>query len=263
MQRDLKNSDLKNRSAFGSAAVVSVAGFCFLLLSAGLGASGASAQNSGAAKSSVANANAGESPAAGPQPQKPTPTARTTQATTGPKKKPQQTANQASGAGARYYFIEFRSRLAESYGHAYITFGRVDAKGKIIQSEVAGLHPATESVLPWLIGHIIPVPSETGASDGDLEEIYVSARYRVPLSEADYTRTVAFIKKLQASNPLWHASLNNCIGFLKDVAKFMGLRTPLSTVVYPEVFVNNLREMNESPDHSAKTLLPRMQWGIQ
>jgi len=152
--------------------------------------------------------------------------------------------------------------VAESYGHAYLVYGRVDGNGTIIQSQVAGLHPFSESVFPWLIGHLIPVPAETGASDGDLEELYVSARYRVLLSEADYVKTAAYIKKQQANNPLWHASLNNCIGFLKDVAHFMGLQTPLSTLVYPEVFVNNLREMNESPDHMAKTFIPRVQWGI-
>jgi hypothetical protein len=141
-------------------------------------------------------------------------------------------------------------------------YGRVDGNGTIIQSQVAGLHPFGESVWPWLIGHIIPVPSETGASDGDLEELYISARYRVLLSEADYIKTVAYIKKLQATNPLWHASLNNCIGFLKDVAQFMGLETPLSTLIYPEVFVNRMREMNENPDHFATTLIPKVQWGI-
>ena len=122
---------------------------------------------------------------------------------------------------------------------------------------------APESVIPWLLGHVIPVPSETGASDGDMEEMYISARYRVLLNEGDYRKTVAFIKDLQAKNPYWHATLNNCIGFLKDVAKFMGLQAPASTLSYPEVFVKNLREMNEDPDHQAKTLIPRLQWGVQ
>ena len=156
--------------------------------------------------------------------------------TPGPKKKPISAARQSGPI--RYYFIEFRARLAESYGHAYLVHGRVDEKGLIIRSEVAGLHPFGESVLPWLIGHIIPVPAETGASDGDLEEMYISARYRVLLSEAAYNDIAAYIKKQQANNPLWHAGLNNCVGFLKDVASYMGLKTPISSWFYPEVFVN-------------------------
>ena len=248
-----------DRSDFLTAAVSTAAGFCFLVLAAGLSASGAHAQAANATR--FANAG-GDPPTAGTLPQRPALTARTTRPPTGSKKKPQQPPA-SKGRPERYYFVEFRARMAESYGHAYLTYGRVDGKGQIIQSSVAGLHPFTESVLPWLIGHIIPVPSETGASDGDMEEMYVSARYRVLVNEDDYRQTVAFIKELQAKNPYWHASLNNCIGFLKDVAKFMGLRTPVSTLSYPEVFVKNLREMNEDPDHQAKTLIPRLQWGVQ
>jgi len=286
---------LMNRCGLRSATVIAVAG-CSLLfaLSVVVGISSASAQiagtgqgqqGQGASRSAGASQNAGGSPNAGTTrttsgaktklannasseqsafdalPQKPGAAARAQQPPTAPKKKPQKSA--AQQPSARYYFVEFRARLAESYGHAYLTYGRVDGKGTIIQSQVAGLHPYSESVFPWLIGHIIPVPSETGASDGDMEEMYISARYRVLLSEPEYVRTVAYIKQLQATNPLWHASLNNCIGFLKDVAHFMGLETPLSTLVYPEVFVNRLREMNESPDHMATTLVPRVQWGLQ
>src|SRR5215510_15541167 len=60
----------------------------------------------------------------------------------------------------RPYYIDFRARTAASYGHAFIWYGRVGQKAV----EVAGLHPATESVVPYILGHVIPVPSETGAS---------------------------------------------------------------------------------------------------
>src|SRR5262245_36404692 len=242
-----------NRSGVWAAAVSIAAGFCFVLHASGPGASEASAQSVGTNRTRIANVNVVEPPTAR--------TGRATQPSTAPKKKPAQAARQSGPI--RYYFVEFRARLAESYGHAYLVHGRVDEKGLIIQSEVAGLHPFGESVLPWLIVHIIPVPSETGASDGDMEELYISARYRVLLSEAEYRDVAAYIKKKQASNPLWHAGLNNCVGFLKDVASYMGLKTPISSWFYPEVFVNQLRELNESPDHTVKTMFPRLQWGIQ
>ena len=46
-----------------------------------------------------------------------------------------------------------------------------------------------------MVGHILPVPSETGASDGDLEMEYITARYRIMLSAADYTAVVAKIRR--------------------------------------------------------------------
>ena len=78
------------------------------------------------------------------------------------------------------YYVDFRARTAASYGHAFVWYGRTDQQAV----EVAGLHPASESVIPYILGHIIPVPSETGASYGDLDEQYLTASYRVLMDEA-------------------------------------------------------------------------------
>src|SRR5260370_12727574 len=152
-------------------------------------------------------------------------------------------ATPAAPAGDKYY-IEFRSRYAMSYGHSFVVFGRGAAPGKKIDpKQIAGLHPASDSQLPWLIGHVVPVTSETGASEGDTEEIYVSARYRVVLNKAEYDKVVGFIRKLQASSPAWHAEIYNCNAFVADIAKFMGLKTPTS-MVFPKEFMTQLRELN-------------------
>jgi hypothetical protein len=161
------------------------------------------------------------------------------------------------------YFIEFRARAAKSYGHAYVIYGTVNSRGKIIKGEIAGIHPATESVVPWLVGHLVPVPSETGASDGDSEDIYTTARYRIMLSEPEYRKVSAYIKHLKATSPSWHAVLYNCVSFIKDIAVAMNLKTPMGNVTYPEVFVNNLREMNTRPDGAAVTSVPYGQWGVE
>ncbi|MBF9232287.1 hypothetical protein [Microvirga alba] len=157
------------------------------------------------------------------------------------------------------YFIEFRARYALSYGHTFAMFGRLNARGEIIQREVAGLHPAGNSPVPWMIGHVVPVASETGPSDGDLEEKYVSARYRLVLKEAEYTKLTAFIKKLQASSPLWSAVAYNCNAFVADIAKFMGLETPSSTLLYPADFINKLRDLNVGRERAASTEAPPVQ----
>src|ERR1700674_5644616 len=143
------------------------------------------------------------------------------------------------------YFVDFRSRTAASYGHAFLWYGRLTASGKVHEIEVAGLHPATDSPIPYIIGHIFPVPSETGKSYGDLDEQYLTASYRVYLSESDAKQVFAYIQHLQATSPLWLASVYNCTAFLADVAHFMGMKTPSApTWMYPETFVNTLRELN-------------------
>lgn len=148
----------------------------------------------------------------------------------------------SAGNSAKPYFIEFRARSAYNYGHTFLVHGRVGQK--ITARDVVGLHPATESPVPWMIGHIIPVVSETGASDGDYEDQYVIARYRILLSEAEYRPILAHLRKMQRSSPIWHAVLYNCNAFVGDVAKYMGLKAPFNTMQMPKEFINDLKTMN-------------------
>jgi hypothetical protein len=147
---------------------------------------------------------------------------------------------QPQTASKGMYYVDFRARTAASYGHAFVWYGRADSK----QIEVAGLHPASESVIPYLIGHVLPVPSETGKSYGDLDDDYLTASYRVYMNEAEAQRVFAYIKHLQSSSPLWNAATYNCVAFIQDIARYMGLRVPGNHLLYPEDWVNRLRELN-------------------
>jgi hypothetical protein len=149
------------------------------------------------------------------------------------------------------YFFEFRARSAASYGHMYVLYGQVNGRGEIVRSDIAGLHPAGDandcdncSIGPWILGHFIFVPSETGASDGDLEEKYVTARYRVMVDAATYKRVSAYISKLKADKPLWNAIVNSCVTFVNDIAENMGLKTPQTLFVEPKDYVESLRDLN-------------------
>jgi hypothetical protein len=147
------------------------------------------------------------------------------------------------------YFIEFRARSAHNYGHTFLVHGRVGQR--ITKRDVVGLHPATESPLPWMIGHIIPVPSETGASDGDDEDAYIIARYRVYLSEAEYKPVLAKMREWQGSTPLWHAGVYNCNAFVGSVARHMGLQSPNPAAGHlqlPKNFINELKSVNGARD---------------
>jgi hypothetical protein len=137
------------------------------------------------------------------------------------------------------YYVDFRARTAASYGHAFVWYGRADRK----QIEVAGLHPAGD-VLPYMLGHLIPVIAETGKSYGDLDEQYLTASYRVYMTEAQAQDVFAFIKRLQASSPVWNAGTWNCVAFIQTIALRMGLRIPVNHLLYPEDWVNQLRTLN-------------------
>ncbi len=160
-------------------------------------------------------------------------------------------APKAKSTAGKSYFVEFRARSAATYGHMYVLFGQVNGRGEIVRSDIAGLHPAGDanncencSVVSWTLGHFLFVPSETGASDGDLEEKYVADRYRVMVDAAEFKRVSAYIKKLRAENPQWNALWRNCVSFARDIAVFMDLKTPAFIWMEPKSFVESLREMN-------------------
>ncbi|WP_043160762.1 hypothetical protein [Bradyrhizobium sp. Ai1a-2] len=136
------------------------------------------------------------------------------------------------------YYVDFRARTAASWGHAFVWYGKTSEQAV----NVAGLTPAGDTAA-YVIGHMTLVPSETGASYGDLDPEYLTANYRVYLNEADAQRVFAYIKKLQANSPVWNAETFNCTGFIGEIASFMGLKVP-HRWQRPEEYVNNLKAMN-------------------
>src|SRR5690349_7011353 len=165
----------------------------------------------------------------------------------------QNTRGAVATSGSGQYYFEFRSRQAWDYGHTFVVFGRVgEAPSK---NNVAGLSPKGDDPQMWLMGHYVPVPSDTGWTDGDLEDKYITARYRVLVSKEQYDRTVAYIRQLQAKSTTWSVELYNCNAFVGDIANFMGLKAPSSTWIYPKVFVSNMRKINTGHPEAANELV--------
>jgi hypothetical protein len=143
----------------------------------------------------------------------------------------------ASSAKGPYY-VDFRARTAASWGHAFVWYGKSSERAV----EVAGLTPAGDTT-QYILGYITWVPSETGASYGDLDPDYLTAHYKVYLSEADAKRVFAYIKHLKEHSPVWSAEVSNCTAFIGDIANFMGLKTP-PRWIRPEKYVNELKSLN-------------------
>lgn len=157
---------------------------------------------------------------------------------TGSRPAPQATRRSVARTEKGPYYVDFRARTAASWGHAFVWYGKTSERAV----EVAGLTPAGDT-WTYVLGYFTWVPSETGASYGDLDPDYLTASYRVYLNEADAKRVFAYIKKLQASSPVWNAETTNCTGFIGDIAEYMGLKVP-NRWQRPENFVNSLKEIN-------------------
>jgi hypothetical protein len=219
---------------------------CALAISAGLEISSAQAQTiiaeepspvttgsaiANAAPAASAPAPAAEAPAAAPE------------VTLNPVEVHPGKPTEAAPDPSRPYFIEFRARAAYNYGHAFVVHGKVGEP--ITKRSVVGLHPAGESPVPWMIGHLVPVPSETGWSDGDVgyNDKYITAKYRVYLTEAEYRVLLAKMRQMQASSPVWSATMYNCVAFVGDIAAFLGMQHPFHWVM-PKEYIQGIRAMN-------------------
>jgi hypothetical protein len=165
----------------------------------------------------------------------------------------QNTGTAAATSGSGEYYVEFRSRQSWDYGHTFVVFGRVGETPR--KSNVAGLSPKGDDPQMWVMGHYVPVPSDTGWTDGDLEDRYITSRYRVLMNKAQYDRVVAYIRQLQAEHTTWSVELYNCNAFVADIGRFMGLRVPSSSWIYPRIFVNNLRKINTGHPEAANELV--------
>jgi hypothetical protein len=162
----------------------------------------------------------------------------TSEASVESKSAPQSTRKLGMSSAKGPYYVDFRARTAASWGHAFVWYGKTSER----EVEVAGLTPAGDT-LTYVLGHLTLVPSETGASYGDLDPQYLTANYRVYLDEPDAKRVFAYIKKLQASTPVWNAETFNCTSFIGNIADFMGLKVPLRWQ-RPEDYVNRLKAIN-------------------
>jgi len=157
--------------------------------------------------------------------------------------------------GEKPYFVEFRARNALTYGHASVVFGKLDTNGKLPVNDtgildpslvqISGLHPATNDPKQWAKGHAVPVPAETGPSDGDFEDAYVTARFQINLTEQEFHKLVAIVQRHKASYAYWYAPnyAANCLGYIGSIAKAMGLRVPTVPTI-PKQYVQQLKALN-------------------
>ncbi|HWV52078.1 hypothetical protein [Pseudorhodoplanes sp.] len=168
----------------------------------------------------------------------------------GPNREPIKIPVNASGcksvrAPGKPYFVEFRSRTAVSYGHTFVVHGRLGEGNRYASYQIAGLHPKGDDPNVYMQGMMVPVESETGPSWGDEDEQYLTARFCVTLTEAEYRKALAYIKTLQATKKTWHATTYNCNAFAADIARHIGLDSPNPNMYLPQAFITRMADLNK------------------
>jgi len=155
----------------------------------------------------------------------------------------------ATATATDRYYIDFRVAQIGAYGHSYVAYGRLNARGKPADAHYADLHPMGNYFI-MAMGHVLPVPANT-VWDPDVLKLPVASSYMRPLNAAQYARLQVALREAQArKQPYWNAITNNCNHFIGELAQAVGLRVP-SDFQLSYMFVPALRRMNERSEGAA------------
>lgn len=159
-------------------------------------------------------------------------------------------AKPTAAASPNGYYIEFRVAQIGTYGHSYVKYGRLNARGQPADSHYADLHPMGNYAV-MMLGHVLPVPANT-EWDPDVLKLPIASSYRRNLNAAEYRKLLAALQQARANKQrTWNAVSNNCNHFVAALAKAVGLRAP-DDFQLSYTFVPALRELNEPGSSAAK-----------
>ncbi len=139
------------------------------------------------------------------------------------------------------YFVDFRSRPGYLFGHSYIVYGRLDERGRPVNTHLAGIYPI-DGQAGLILGSVLPVRASVRGVKDDYKE-RPSNSYRRRLDAAQYARLVRVVGGLKKSEREWDLLFKNCNDFSIAVAKGMDMTTPPSWLM-PYYFVDGLRLLN-------------------
>lgn len=141
------------------------------------------------------------------------------------------------------YFVDFRARPGGVFGHTYVVYGRMDARGRILQPTYAGLYPGGPFSQTVLLA-VLVVPGKVSTEPADHKHV-AKLVYRRRLSPSSYARLERAVQAQRKTPQAWDLLLYNCNSFAAEVANAIGLHTP-PTLEFPTDFVRDLYMMNRS-----------------
>jgi hypothetical protein len=150
------------------------------------------------------------------------------------------------------YYIEFRAARIGTYGHSYVVYGRLNARGEPADFHYTDRHPVGNYGL-MALGHVLPVPANT-TWNPEVLQLPVSSSYRHRLTAGQYQNLVRAVRLAQAEKaPTWNAIANNCNHYAAVLARAAGLKAPANLQLSYD-FVPTLRDMNtHSASDTART----------
>ena len=143
------------------------------------------------------------------------------------------------------YYIEFRSRWLNVYGHTYIVYGRLDDAGKPVDQHFVALYP--QGGFAGLAAGSLPVavPGTTLPVWGD-SQLSSIATYRQPITAVQYAKILEFVYETRSKPISWNLYAQNCNHFAGELARHIGLRAPDVGFQLTPNYIKELENLNRS-----------------
>jgi hypothetical protein len=141
---------------------------------------------------------------------------------------------QAAGRDTGYY-VEFRARPSQAFGHSYVQVGRDDGTGRSRPTLTAGLYPKSSKAVFDTVGKVTRTAPDLRSQP--------TVAYKVAVSRETYRTTGAYLART-ANNQRYDLIGENCNHLVGRVAAKLGLADPGDHADLPENYVRSLRSRN-------------------
>jgi len=139
-------------------------------------------------------------------------------------------------------FVEFHGEFNYFPGNTSLIYGTLNRDGTPLKYTYVSHEPAG-GVFGLVLGSIIPFPSNYNGYSWD-KSSPPATKYRVLLTDKEYRKLDAFIKRERKDRKIFWLYTQNCVRFVRDAARAIGLKAPEGTFVLPPTYVNMLSWYN-------------------
>jgi hypothetical protein len=143
----------------------------------------------------------------------------------------------------RGYYVEFRARTDNEFGHSYVVVGAVDRQGRSRRLGTVGFGTATGA--PSGLNAIFGSRGQIGYTKDDIVQKPIE-RFRISIDRATVrgiVRTTAAMRRTWTSYLLL---TRNCNTFVGAIATRAGLDVPYYDAVQPDTYVRELKRLNSA-----------------
>ena len=143
----------------------------------------------------------------------------------------------------RYYYVEFRARRDNVFGHSYVVLGAVDGQGRGRRLGTMGFGTATGA--PSGLLAIFGSAGRIGYTNDDIVSKPVE-RVRISIDRATVHRIARATGAMHRTWTAYWLLTRNCNTFAGAIATGVGLNVPYVDAVRPDTYVRELRRLNSA-----------------